>query len=56
MKNKKKDVKNNCVTVRLTDDQLAELKKLSESGICERETLASAFQYLLNKHIILEKG
>ncbi|WP_224254382.1 hypothetical protein [Klebsiella variicola] len=56
MKNKKKDVKTNCVTVRLTDAQLAELKKLSESGVCERETLASAFQHLLTQFIILKKG
>ena len=55
MKNKK-DVKTNCVTVRLTDAQLAELKKLSESGICERETLASAFQHLLTQFIIFKKG
>ena len=56
MKNKKKDVKTNCVTVRLTDAQLAELKKLSESGVCDRETLASGFQFLLNQFIILKKG
>ncbi|MER5086941.1 hypothetical protein [Enterobacter vonholyi] len=55
MKNKK-DVKTNCVTVRLTDAQLAELKKLSESGVCDRETLASGFQFLLNQFIILKKG
>lgn len=53
---KKKDVKTNCVTVRLTDAQLAELKKLSESGVCDRETLASGFQFLLNQFIILKKG
>ncbi len=55
MKNNKKDVKTNLVSVRITDAQLAELKKLSESGVCERETLASAFQYLLNQHIIHTK-
>lgn len=55
MKTNKKDVKTNLVSVRITDAQLAELKKLSESGVCERETLASAFQYLLNQHIILTK-
>ena len=53
---KKKDVKTNCVTVRLTDAQLTALQELSKSGVCERETLASAFQYLLNQHIILKKG
>ncbi len=56
MKINKKDVKTNLVSVRVTDAQLAELKKLSESGVCDRETLASAFQYLLNQHIILKKG
>ncbi len=55
MKTNKKDVKTNLISVRITDAQLAELKKLSESGVCERETLASAFQYLLNQHIILTK-
>ncbi|WGA06308.1 hypothetical protein NFK84_08295 [Enterobacter ludwigii] len=55
MKNKK-DVKNNCVTMRLTDTQLNALQELSKSGVCDRETLASAFQYLLNQHIILKKG
>jgi hypothetical protein len=53
---KKKDVKTNCVTVRLTERQLIALQELSKSGVCERETLASAFQYLLNQHIILKKG
>lgn len=52
----KKDIKTNLVSVRITDAQLAELKKISESGICDRETLASAFQYLLNQYIILKKG
>jgi hypothetical protein len=52
----KKDIKTNLVSVRITDTQLAELKKISESGICDRETLASAFQYLLNQYIILKKG
>lgn len=56
MKNKKKDVKTNCVTVRLTDSQVIALKELSKSGVCDRETLASAFQYLLNQYIILKKG
>ncbi|ELY6080371.1 hypothetical protein ACWM1L_07455 [Klebsiella grimontii] len=56
MKTNKKDVKTNLVSVRITDSQLEELKKLSESGVCDRETLASAFQYLLNQHIILKKG
>lgn len=56
MKNKKMDVKTNCVTVRLTDAQLTALQELSKSRVCERETLASAFQYLLNQHIILKKG
>lgn len=55
MKNKK-DVKTNCVTVRLTERQLIALQELSKSGVCECETLASAFQYLLNQHIILKKG
>jgi len=55
MKTNKKDVKTNLVSVRITDAQLAELKKLSESDVSERETLASAFQYLLNQHIILTK-
>lgn len=52
----KKDIKTNLVSVRITDAQLAELKKISESGICDRKTLASAFQYLLNQYIILKKG
>lgn len=56
MKNKKKDVKTNCVTVRLTDAQLTALQELSKSGVCERETLASAFQHLLTQFIILKKG
>ncbi|BBV86326.1 hypothetical protein STW0522ENT62_17720 [Enterobacter kobei] len=56
MKTKKKDVKTNCVTVRLTDAQLIALQELSKSGVCERVSLASAFQYLLNQHIILKKG
>ncbi|MER3823291.1 hypothetical protein J8813_14180 [Klebsiella pneumoniae] len=56
MKTNKKDVKTNLVSVRVTDVQLAELKNLSESGVCDRETLASAFQYLLNQYIILKKG
>ncbi|EPY7019154.1 hypothetical protein [Klebsiella pneumoniae] len=47
MKNKN-DVKTNCVTVRLTNAQVIALQELSKSGVCERETLASAFQYLLN--------
>lgn len=55
MKNKK-DVKTNCVTVRLTDAQLTALQELSKSGVCERETLASAFQHLLTQFIILKKG
>ncbi|EOV8971956.1 hypothetical protein ACN6UN_001856 [Cronobacter turicensis] len=55
MKNKN-DVKNNCVTVRLTDAHVIALKELSKSGVCYRETLASAFQYLLNQFIILKKG
>lgn len=55
MKNKK-DVKTNCVTVRLTDAQLTALQELSKSGVCDRETLASGFQYLLNQFIILKKG
>lgn len=56
MKNKKMDVKTNCVTVQLTDAQLTALQELSKSRVCERETLASVFQYLLNQHIILKKG
>lgn len=56
MKANKKDVKTNLVSVRVTDAQLAELKKISESGVCNRETLASAFQHLLNQHIILKKS
>ncbi|WP_368529425.1 hypothetical protein [Enterobacter cloacae] len=56
MKINKKDVKTNLVSVRVTDAQLAELKKLCESGVCDRETLASAFKYLLNQHMILKKG
>ncbi|MEY8177764.1 hypothetical protein [Enterobacter hormaechei] len=55
MKNKN-DVKTNCVTVRLTNAQVIALQELSKSGVCERETLASVFQYLLNQHIILKKG
>ncbi|EPG9044464.1 hypothetical protein PGN83_06260 [Klebsiella aerogenes] len=55
MKNKT-DIKNNCVTVRLSDAQLIALQELSKSQVCERETLASAFQYLLNQFIILKKG
>lgn len=55
MKNKN-DVKTNCVTVRLTDAQFIALQELSKSRVCERETLASAFQYLLNQFIILKKG
>ncbi|EPL8238231.1 hypothetical protein OY497_004510, partial [Enterobacter hormaechei subsp. xiangfangensis] len=56
METNKKDVKTNLVSVRITDSQLEELKKLSESGVCDRKTLASAFQYLLNQHITLKKG
>ncbi|MDS0062040.1 hypothetical protein [Enterobacter cloacae] len=56
MKNKK-DVKTNCVTVRLTDTQLTALQELSKSGVCQREnSLASALQYLLTQYIILKKG
>jgi len=55
MKNKK-DVKTNCVTVRLTDAQVIALQELSKSGVCERETMASGFQYLLNQFIIFKKG
>ena len=56
MKNKK-DVKTNCVTVRLTDAQLTALQELSKSGVCQREnSLASALQYLLTQYIILKKG
>ena len=52
----KKDVKNNWVTVRLTDARLNALQELSKSGVCQRETLAIAFQYLLTQYIILQKG
>lgn len=52
----KNELKTNCVTVRLTDAQVIALQELSKSGVCERETLASAFQYLLNQFIILKKG
>lgn len=49
---KQKELKNNLVSVRLNDMQLAELQKLSDSGVCERQTLSSALQYLINKHTI----
>lgn len=55
MKNKKMDVKTNCVTVRLTDAQLTALQELSRVESASVNT-ASAFQYLLNQHIILKRA
>lgn len=49
---KQKDIKSNLVSVRVDDKQLTMLQEIANSGKCQRQTLSSALQFLINSYTI----